>query len=234
MKMPAVIPPIEPVTLEAELQPLEMDLQRSAVVVIDMQNAFASKGGMLDLMGLDISENLKATGVIKKVIDAARAKGIRVIYVVHYYSPDLRETGGPNSGYWYNVHVRGILEHPEWRDKAIIRGTWGAEIVDPLKPKEEEIVVPKPKYNAFFGTDLDTILKTFNLKYLIFVGIATNVCVEAAVRDACNLDYFPILVSDATAPAGPPSAQEATLHNVKLCFGWVTTSEKVIKAMRKG
>jgi ureidoacrylate peracid hydrolase len=233
MKMPALIPAIEPVILEAELQPLQIDLQRSAVVVIDMQNAFASKGGMLDLMGLDISENLKVMEVIKKLISAARERGIRVIYVVHYYSPDLRETGGPNSGYWYNVHIRGIREHPEWRDKAIIRGTWGAEIVKEIKPQENEVVVPKPKYNAFFGTDLDTILKTFGLKYLLFAGVATNICVEAAIRDACNLDYFPILISDAAAPAGPPSAQEETIHNVKLCFGWVTTSDKVIQAMRR-
>jgi ureidoacrylate peracid hydrolase len=233
MKMPALIPAIEPVMLEAAPQSLQIDLQRSAVVVIDMQNAFTSKGGMLDLMGLDISENLKAVEVIKKIITASRTRGVSVIYVVHYYSPDLRETGGPNSGYWYNVHVRGIREHPEWGDKAIILGTWGAEIVKELKPQEDEIIVVKPKYNAFFGTDLDTILKTFNIKYLVFVGVATNICVEGAIRDACNLDYFPILVSDGTAAAGPPSAHEATINNVKLCFGWVTTSENIIKALQR-
>jgi ureidoacrylate peracid hydrolase len=184
-------------------------------------------------MGLDISENLRVVGVIRKIIDASRAKGIGVIHVVHYYSQDLRETGGPNSGFWYNAHVKGIREHAEWRDKAIIRGTWGAEIVEELRPQPEEIVVVKPKYNAFSGTDLDTTLKAYNLKYLIFVGIATNICVEAAVRDACNLDYFPILVSDATAPAGPPSAQEATINNVKLCFGWVTTSEEILRTFQR-
>jgi ureidoacrylate peracid hydrolase len=233
MKMPAITPSIEPIMLEAVPQSLQIDLQRTSVVVIDMQNAFASKGGMIDLMGLDISENIKAIKVIKKIIIASRKRRINIIYVVHYYSPDLRETGGPNSGYWYNVHVRGIREKPEWREKAIIRETWGAEIVEELKPQGDEIVVVKPKYNAFFGTDLDTTLKAFNIKYLVFAGIATNICVEGAIRDACNLDYFPILVSDATAPAGPPSAQEATINNVKLCFGWVTTSENIIRALQQ-
>ena len=126
MKMPALTPDIEPIMLEAELQTLQIYLQRAAVIVIDMQNAFASKGGMVDLMGLDISENLKAAKVIKKIISASRTRGVSVIYVVHYYSTDLRETGGPNSGGWHNAHVRGIRENPEWRDKAIIRDTWGA------------------------------------------------------------------------------------------------------------
>ncbi len=233
MRLPPLTPAIQPATLEAQPEPLPLDLQRSAVIVIDMQNAFASKGGMVDLMGLDISENLRIVGVIKKIIDASRARGVGVIYVVHYYSQDLRETGGPNSGFWYNVHVKGIREHAEWKDKAIIRGTWGAEIVKELKPHQDEIVVVKPKYNAFFGTDLDTTLKAYDIKYLVFVGIATNICVEAAIRDACNLDYFPILVSDATAPAGPPSAQEATINNVKLCFGWITNSENILRTFQR-
>ena len=232
MKIPDLTPAIEPVMLEAEPQPLQIDLQRSAVVVIDMQNAFASNGGMLDLMGLDISHNLKVVEIIKKIIGAARASEVKVLYVVHHYSPDLHEAGGPNSGYWYNIHMRGIREHPEWQDKAIIRGTWGAEVVKEIEPQEDEIVVTKPKYNAFFGTDLDTTLKTFNIKYLAFVGVATNICVEAAIRDACSLDYFPILISDAAAPAGPPSAQEATINNVKLCFGWVTNSENFLNAIK--
>jgi len=231
MKMPAQTPKIKPFMLEAEPQPLEIDLERSAIVVIDMQNAFASKGGMIDLMGLDISKNLKVVGVVKKIISAARLKKFKVLYTVHYYSPDLREAGGPNSGYWYSVHMQGIREHREWWDKSIIRDTWGAEIVKELEPQEDEIVVVKPKYSAFFGTDLDSILKTFDIKYLVFVGIATNVCVEAAIRAACELDYFCILISDATAAAGPPFAQEATINNVKLCFGWVTTSENIIRAM---
>jgi len=232
MKIPQLAPPINPATLQALPEPLPIDLQKCAVIVIDMQNAFVGKGGMLDLMGLDISENLRAVGVIKNIIEASRAIGVGVIYVVHYYSQDLRETGGPNSGFWYNAHVKGIRDHVEWRDKAIIRGTWGAEIVEELRPHPHDIVVVKPRYSAFFGTDLDTTLKTFNIKYLVFVGVATNVCVEAAIRDACSLDYFPILVSDATAPAGPPSAQEATIRNVKQCFGWVSTSENILRAFQ--
>jgi len=222
------------IILKAEPEPLQIDLTRMAVVVIDMQNAFVSKGGMFDLSGEDITRGQRIIEPIKGIIRAARARGVRVIYVVHHYSPDLREAGGPDSGYWYGPNLRKYREDPEWKDKFIIRDTWGAEIVKELEPREDKLVVVKPRYSAFFGTNLDAILKSFNIKYLAFVGVATNICVEAAIRDACYLDYFPILILDATASAGPEFTQEATIFNVKLCFGWVTTSQNIIKAIEPG
>lgn len=219
--------------LQAEPESLRVELQRMAIVVIDMQNAFISKGGMFELSGEDISRGQRIIGRIKKISKAARVAGVRVIYVVHHLSPDLHEAGGPDSGYWNTSHLRRYREDSTWRDKFIISGTWGAEIVKELEPCEDEIVVVKPRYSAFFGTNLDTILKSNSIKYLAFVGIATNICVEAAIRDACYLDYFPILVSDATAAAGPSFTFKATIANVKLCFGWVTTTDNLIKILRR-
>ena len=230
MKMPAAVPAIEPIMLQAEPQPLQIDLQRMAVVVVDMQNAFASEGGLLNLLGTDVSGTPKIVEVINHITEAARARGVRVVCVVHHHSPDLRETGGPDAGYYYKVHLPGYAEH---RDKCFIEGTWGAEIVKGLHFKADDIVVVKPRFSGFYGTDLDTILKTFNIKYLAFAGIATNICVEATIRDATNLNYFPILISDATAPAGPPFLRDATILNVKLCLGWVTTSIDLVKALEK-
>jgi len=219
--------------LEAEPEPLQVDLQMLSVVVIDMQNAFVSKGGMFDLSGQDISRGQGIIEPIKKISRAARARNVRVMYVVNHHSTDLRETGGPNSGYWHSPEVRMYREHPEWKDKFLISGTWGAEIVKELKPQEDEIVVVKPKFSAFFGTDLDTTLKTFNIRYVAFVGVATNICVEAAIRDACYRGYFPILISDASANSGPPYTQQATIYNVKVCYGWVTTTENLVKVLEK-
>ena len=233
MKIPPVDPAIEPITLEAEPEPLQIDLQRTAVVVIDMQNAFVGKGGMMNLVGADVSGTPKIVKAINNVTEAARARGVGVIYVVHHHSPDLRETGGPNSGYWYNAILRMYRKHPEWRDKCITRGTWGAEIVEGLEFKEDDIVVVKPRFSAFYGTYLDTILKTFNIKYLAFTGVGTNMCVEAAIRDASNLDYFSILISDATAPGGQPFLKDATIHNVTMALGWVTTSKNFVKAVER-
>ncbi len=230
---PAPTAALEAVMLQAEPEPLEIDLQRTAVMVIDMQNAFVSRGGMYDLWGdRDISKNQKVIEPIKKITSAARTKGVKVVYVVNGLSPDLHDSGGPNSPHWYKRMQTSYREHPEWRDKLYFSGTWGADIVEELKPQEGDILSSKIRYSAFFGTNLDTILKTYNTKYLVFVGVTTNICVEASIRDAYYLEYFPILVSDAAMNNGPASTQEATIFNIKCCYGWVTTTENIVKAMK--
>ncbi len=114
---------------------------------------------------------------------------------------------------------------PHWR-------YMGCDIVKELEPQEGDIVVAKPRYSIFFGTRLDIILKTCDIKYLVFIGTTINVCVETSIRDAFNLEYFSILVSDSCAHSGPSFVKEATIFNVKRCFGWVTTTENTIKAMK--
>ncbi len=220
------------VLLQAEPEPLEIDLQKTAVIVIDMQNTFVNKGGLFDLRGYDLSRAQRVIEPIKEITGAARAKGCKVIHFAAVLSPDLCDAGGPNSPNWHKAMLAHYREHPKWRDKLTIRGTWGAEIIQELKPQEGDIFIEKPRYSAFFGTNLDTILKTYNIKFLIFVGISTNICVESSIRDSFQLGYFPILVSDACASSGPPFAQETTISNVKLCFGWVTTSENIQKVMQ--
>jgi ureidoacrylate peracid hydrolase len=218
------------VLIKAEPEPLEIDLQRTAVMVIDMQNAFVSKGGFFDLSRVDISYSRRIIEPIISICKAARAKLVKVIYAAFRYSPDLREMGHPGIPFWYK-EARFYHEHPEWRDKFLIRGTWGAEIIKELEPQEGDILVEKLKYSAFFGTGLNVILRTLDIRYLVFVGVATNICVEASLRDAYYHGYFPILVSDATAPLGPAHIQDATIFNVMHCYGWVISQREVISAL---
>jgi len=218
--------------LHAEPQSLEIDRQSTAIIVIDMQNAFVSKGGMYELRGIDISGCQKIIEPIRQVIRAAHVRGIKVVYIVTRYSPDLHEGGGPNSPNWYKGTLTTYHKHPEWGDKLLTRYTWGAEVVRELNPDKDDIVIEKARYNAFFETNLDDILRNFNIKYLLFTGVATNVCVEATIRDAYYRDYFPILISDAVANTGPQFIQEATIFNVKRYYGWVTTTEDAVRAIR--
>lgn len=213
--------------LHAEPGPLEIDLERLAVLVIDMQNAFASKGGMFDLRLNDISHIARTIEPIKKILGVARGRKIKVVYAAHRLSPDLREVG-PMSRFWYGT--KSSREKPEMRGKWLLQGTWGAEIIDELKPQEGEMVIEKRRYSAFVGTELDMMLKTFDIRYLAFTGVATNICVESTLRDACHLEYLPILISDATA-ANPPGQQESTISNVRQIFGWVTTTENLVEAL---
>jgi ureidoacrylate peracid hydrolase len=218
------------IILQAEPKPLEIDLKRAAIVVVDMQNAFASKGGMIDLWGFDISSISEVVKVIKKILSTARKKNIKIIYIAHRISPDLREVGLLSPFFSHDKAIEAYYKKPGMRDTMILRGSWGAEIIDELKPQDTEILIEKRRFSAFIGTDLDMILRTFDIRHLIFVGVATNICVESTLRDAFHKEYFPILVSDATA-AFPASRHQATIDNVKQVFGWVTTSQNIIKAM---
>ena len=219
--------------LEAEPEPLEIDLRRTAVIIVDMTNAFVRKGGFFDQFIVDISRCEKTIEPAKRVIDVARTRGCKIIYIVHRYSLNLDNAGGPNSLNWHKDGTLRIWrEHPKLTDKLYFRDTWGTEIIDELKPQEGDIVIEKPRYSSFAGTNLDMTLRSYDTKYAVFVGIATNGCVEASIRDAYNLEYWPILVSDACANTGPEFTQETTIWNVKSCLGWVTTSEKFVKALQ--
>jgi ureidoacrylate peracid hydrolase len=220
------------VRVEAEPEPIEIDLIKTAVIVVDMQNAFMSKGGYFDLIGIDTSVTQKIVEPCRKIIQRAREKGAKIIYLQMGYSPDLSEAGPPGSP---NLHKSGGLKffrkHPELKDKIYFYGHWGAEIIEALKPHQDDMVIRKQKYDGFMGTNLDIILKTLEIKYLLFLGIATNVCVESTLRHAFFLDYFPILVSDAVSQKGSSVTQEATILNVQSTFGWVSDSKRVVKAI---
>jgi ureidoacrylate peracid hydrolase len=221
------------ITIKAEPQPILVDLARAALLVVDMQNAFAHKGGYFDLVGLDITPIRRIIEPCRTVINAARAAGSRIIYLQMGCSQDLSDKGSPDAPSSVKSRVLSMMkEHPEWKDKFYIYGTWGAEIIEELRPREGDIVVKKQKHDGFIGTNLDIILRTLGAKYLFFVGAATNICVESTLRHAFSLDYFPILVSDAVSQMGSSITQEATILNVQSTFGWVTNAEDLVHAIR--
>ena len=215
------------VVIQAEPGPLEIDLNRTAVLVIDMQNAFVSKGGMFDLSGKDMEYIARTIEPNRNIIKAARESGVKVVYAVHRITADMKEIG-PMSRFSMTPER---LKNPEVRNGSILEGTWGTEIIDELKPRKDEMVIVKRRFGAFFGTELDMMLRTFDIRYLIFTGVATNVCVETSLREASQLQYLPVLVSDACA-ATEPSRQQSSIDNIKEIFGWVTTSDQVLKVLK--
>jgi ureidoacrylate peracid hydrolase len=194
-----------------------------------MQNAFVSKGGYFDAAGIDISAAEKIIYPCQKIISAGREKGIKIVYLQMGYSQDLSDKRSPS---FIKSKVPSLLrQRPELKDKLYIFGTWGAEIIEELKPRQGDTIIMKHRHDGFVETNLDHTLRTFGIEYLLFIGTATNICVESTLRHAFSLDYFPILVSDAVSQMGPRLTQEATIFNVQSTFGWVTTSERLLRAM---
>jgi ureidoacrylate peracid hydrolase len=207
--------------LNAKPDPVDIDFRRTAVIVVDMQNAFASRGGMLDIAGADISGASAVVRSIATLLEAARSVNLPVVYLQMGFKPDLSNSGGPESPNWHKELALRLMNcRPELKGKLLIEGTWDFAIVDELKPQPGDLVIVKNRYSGFARTRLDSELRERGIRYLLFAGIATNVCVESTLRDAFFLDYWPVLISDAAMAAGPLGMHDATLFNVESFFGW--------------
>jgi ureidoacrylate peracid hydrolase len=215
-------------------EPLEIDVARTAVVVVDMQNAFASPGGMLDLAGVDISGANEVVGRIGELLEATRAAGMQVVYLQTGYKPDLSNGGGAASPNPRKETALCLMRaRPELKGQLLVEGTWDFQIVEPLAPRDADVVVLKTRYSGFAGTQLDSVLRAREIRYLVFVGIATNVCVESTLRDAYFHEYWPVLVTDGALQAGPREAHTATVFNVESFFGWTIDTRSLIEALGK-
>lgn len=218
--------------LDTRPDPLEIDLARTAVVVVDMQHAFASRGGLLDLAGVDISGADEVVGRIGELLEAARAAAVQVVYLQTGYKPDLSNGGGAGSPNPRKETALCLMRaRPELKGKLLVEGTWDFQILEALAPRDSDIVVLKTRYSGFAGTQLDSVLRAREIRYLVFVGIATNVCVESTLRDAYFHEYWPLLVTDGALQAGPAEAHSATVFNVESFFGWTIGTRSLIEAL---
>jgi ureidoacrylate peracid hydrolase len=219
--------------LPARPEPIMLRTQETALIVVDMQNAYASPGGYLDLAGFDISGAAPAIEKIREATDAARAAGMPVIFFQNGWDADYVQAGGPGSPNWHKSNaLKTMRKRPELHGKLLAKGGWDYELVQALPTKPGDIVVEKPRYSAFFNTNLDSLLRAKGIRSLVFTGIATNVCVESTLRDGFFLEYFGVVLHDATHHAGPDYIQKATLFNVENFFGWVSSVEEFRNALQ--
>src|SRR5207248_780442 len=234
----AAEPKNEMVTLNAKPEPIAIDPARSAVIVVDMENDFAAKGGMFDRAGVDVSGAQKAIGPTAKVLAAARQAGLKIIYLKMGYRPDLSDLGATDSVNRTRHLKFGVgqkIQAPDGREsRVLIRDMWDTDIVPELKPQLNDIVLYKTRFSGFYQTDLDAILKKFGIKYLIVTGLTTSICVESTVRDAMFRDYLCVLLKDCMSePIGhdlPRTNHEASLLSAEVLLGWVSDSEHFTKA----
>ena len=136
----------------------------------------------------------------------------------------MSRPGGPGSPNWHKSNaLKTMRAKPELQGKLLAKGGWDYALVDALAPQQGDIVLPKTRYSAFFNSQLDSTLRSRGIRNIVFVGIATNVCVESTLRDGFHLEYFGVMLEDATHHLGPDFIQAASVYNVEKFFGWVST-----------
>jgi ureidoacrylate peracid hydrolase len=225
--------PIHNIEIPADPEPITIDALKTALIIVDMQNAFVRRGGYFDLSGYDISRTERIIPSCRAIIQAARERGIKIIYLQMIREKNTAEKKLKESPAFYKSRIPSMVEkRPDIKDKIFFNGAWGSEIIEELKPDENDIIIKKQKYDGFIDTDLEGRLKNLGSQYLIFMGTATNICVESTIRHAFFLDYFSILVSDAVSQMGPDFIQESTIMNIQSTFGWVTNSERILSAFQ--
>ncbi len=218
--------------LDASPQPLYFDPGQTALIVVDMQNAYASKDGYMDRAGFDIAHTAAAVAGVQRALASCRAAGMTIVYLQNGWDARYVEAGGPGSPNWHKSNaIRTMRAQPELEGRLLSKGGWDYALLESVRPQEQDIVVAKTRYSGFFNSTLDGLLRARGIRTLLFSGIATNVCVESSLRDAYHLEYFCVLLEDACAQAGPAAMQAATRYNVETFFGWISSTAQLAGAL---
>ncbi|MBP2445544.1 cysteine hydrolase family protein [Rhizobium leguminosarum] len=226
-------------SIAAKPEPVSFDPDRTAVIVIDMQHDFGSRGGMFDLAGLDISPIERLVQPISLVLDTARKAGLLIVYTKQEHNSDLSDAGNDDAPHRIKhrrMNIGRAVTAPDGSESMVlVRDTWNTAIVPALAPRPTDVVISKHRYSAFFETPLDAILRARRTNTLLFVGATTSICVESTVRDATFRDYRSIVLRDCTAELisadAARSNHEAPLLTIELLFGWTAHSNDVIEAL---
>lgn len=229
------IPESHPVTIEALPQGLTLDLARTALIVVDMQNDFCHENGWLAGIGVDISGARAAIGPIGAILPVLRLAGVPVIWVNWGNRPDQANLP-PGVRHVYDAADTGVgigsLANGA-RTPVLEAGSWSAGIVEELLPPDgaPDIFVDKYRMSGFIDTPLDSILRNLRVDSLLFAGVNADQCVLNTLTDAANLGYDVVLLEDASGTTSPAFCAEATVYNVRQCYGFTTATPQLLDAL---
>jgi nicotinamidase-related amidase len=218
--------------VRAEPYDFKFDPRTVALVIIDMQRDFVEPGGFGEALGNDVSLLRKAVPPTRRLLKAARVAGIAVIHTREGHRTDL-------SDLWPAKKERGrhktTIGDRGPMGRILVRGEYGHEIIEELKPRPGEPIVDKPGKGAFYATDLNEILKARGIRQLLVCGVTTEVCVNTTVREANDRGYDCLVVEDAVA-SYIPELHTAALAMIKAqggIFGWVANSAAVLPILER-
>jgi ureidoacrylate peracid hydrolase len=200
------------IRLEERVNPLH-----TALVLIDIQNDFCSEGGFSHRTYHRLPAMSDVIPKLKDFLTKVRKTKVPIIFVL------LVRDEKTNSGPFIEVMTRN--NHKEFACK---RGTWGAELVEGIKPQDGEILIEKNEKSAFIRTNLETILKNLGIRTLVLCGGATNICLGTTVYDGYMLGYYTVVLRDLSR-GSTDYLHRATLANIDRSFGQVVSSKDILK-----
>jgi nicotinamidase-related amidase len=216
--------------IEAEPASVTIDVDATALLVIDMQRDFLYPGGFGAALGNDVTLLQRTIPPIQRLLAAARARGMMIVHTREGHLPDMSDCPPAKLTRWAPGTRIG---DPGPMGRILIRGEAGHDIIDEVAPWPGEIVLDKPGKNSFYATNLQEMLAMRDIHHLLITGVTTDVCCSATVIAANDRGYDAIVVSDCVASYSP-ERHAATLEIIKAqggIFGWVTESTSVLGAL---
>ncbi len=220
-------------TIDAEPEPIAIDLARTALVIIDMQRDFLQPGGFGETLGNDVSLLHAAVAPCEALLEGARARRLLVVHTREGHRADLADCPPAKLE---RCAPRKRIGDPGPMGRILIRGEAGHDIIAELYPRPGEPVIDKPGKGSFYATDLHAILQHNRIENLIVCGVTTEVCVHTTVREANDRGFRCIVPGDCCASYFPEFHQMG-LRMIKAqggIFGWVTDSTRVLSALAQG
>jgi nicotinamidase-related amidase len=204
------------------------------MVVIDMQNDFCSEGGWLHHIGVDISPGRRATIGLTALLPVLRAHHVPILWVNWGNRPD-RLNLSPALLHVYNPDGAsiGLGDTLANAGPVLQKDSWGAAIIAELSPETTDIHVDKYRMSGFWDTPLDSILRNLGVTTILFGGVNADQCVLATLMDANFAGYDTILLEDCAATTSPSFCWDATLYNVRQCFGFTLLGSDLIAALKE-
>ncbi len=222
-----------PVQLRALTQGVEIDLARSALIVVDMQNDFCHPEGWFGQRGIDVQPMRGPIAMLQRLLPAWRAADARVVWLNWGLRAD-RLNLSPLLHYKAKRTADGVgyaERSPIDRGQSLVAGEWGAQVIDELPIDAADIKVSKHRLSGFWDSELDSVLRNLGITTLLFAGINTDRCVFSSLQDAGFLGYDCVLLQDACGTPSPAYVTEAIHFLVEQLHGFVASTEPLLEAL---
>ncbi|MFH1125167.1 MAG: isochorismatase family cysteine hydrolase [Pseudomonadota bacterium] len=207
-----------------ETTSLRLEKDKSALIIVDMQNMFVHPKGTFGSRGIDVSGAGRLVKPISDMAGAFRIKHRPVIYARHTFRPNF-----PDRSRMY-VELMYARQGKE-PTGILLRDSWESAIVDELTPLPDDILIDaKHLFSCFHQTDMEMVLRNLGIENLFFTGVTTSICVETSIRDAFHRDFRCILVDDGTWEKVPEMGA-ASKKVIAMHFGYLTSSQDVLRAL---